>query len=101
MQRNGRALISAPEEFKKDTNFVLEVVKSDGRALQFASEEFKKDKEIVLAAVKSYGAALRFASEELKKDQDVLEATMRKGRVGVGLIRHGKSERFYDSLEVS
>ena len=52
-------------------------MQQDGRNLEDAPEELKKDKDFILAAVEEDGRAFEFAAEELKKDQDVLEATMR------------------------
>jgi endonuclease V-like protein UPF0215 family len=48
----------------------------NGRALGFASEEFKKDKEIIMVVVKQNGMLLQYASEELKKDKDVVLAAV-------------------------
>ena len=53
-------------------------MQQNGLALGAAPEEFKKDKDFIPAAVEEDGRAFEFAAEELKKDQDVLEATMPK-----------------------
>ena len=67
------------EEQKVDWSekkFVLTAVNKDGRALKHASENFQNDKEVVLAAVNKDGHALVYASDELKNDPVVVLAAM-------------------------
>ncbi len=75
IKKYGAALNYADETLRKDKNFILKSVKRNGGALAYVDEEFKKDKEIVLEAVKNDGRALAYADEEFKKDKEiVLEA---------------------------
>lgn len=73
---NGLGLFYAGHKLKKDKELNNEAVERDFRALYFAHETFKKDQEFILnLLVKGYEWSFLFAHESLKKDRSfVLEA---------------------------
>merc|ERR1719213_1170837 len=73
VKQNGKVLVFASEELRKDKDVVMAAVKQNGKALVFAHESLKSDKEIVMEAVAEGGhVALWHASEELQKDKEIL-----------------------------
>ena len=65
MQKDGLALMHAPEHLKADNAIVLKAVQQNVDNLRWASPELKADSEFMLAAVKQDGLALQDASKEL------------------------------------
>ena len=55
---------------------VLTAVQKKGRLLNFAAENYQGNKEVVLAAVTQDGDALQYASKELREDRDVVYAAL-------------------------
>jgi hypothetical protein len=60
--QDGRALLDASVELKRDKEVVLAAVAENGGALVHASAELKNDKEAVLVAVAQDGLALEYSS---------------------------------------
>ena len=72
---------SADRCFKKDKQFILDVINDGYPVFKYASKKNRNDKEIVLAAVKQWGLSLRNVSEELRNDKEVvLTAVKQDGR---------------------
>jgi len=70
-------------QFSKDKNYVLPIMKYDGEQLKCASKELKKDKKVVLAAVKQNGTALEYADDSLKKDKEIVLAAVKQKRTAL------------------
>ena len=51
VQQKAAALKEAPDELKKDMEFMITVMKANGKALEHAGEEMKGDRELCMAAV--------------------------------------------------
>lgn len=84
----------APEELKKDKQFVLKAVKNDIRCFEFIDEELKKDQEFVLSIVKICYSVLTDVSIKLKSDRAfALQAVILNDQSLIYLDKKFKSDK--------
>jgi len=78
LERDGQALLGAPDSVRADREAVLAAVRDHGDALRCAAPELQADKEVVLEAVHQNGRALAWAADELRADREVVLEAVRR-----------------------
>ena len=83
VQQDLEELKEAPEELKKDKEFMIWVMKANAMALEHAGEEMKGDRELCMAAVAQDWLALEHATNEIKKDLAILRAAFQSMKLNI------------------
>lgn len=70
-------IITIPNAYLDDRNFVLFLIQRYGFALFRLPHKYLYDREIVLIAVKNYGSSLRLIAPLLKYDREIVLAAVK------------------------
>lgn len=80
LKRNPRELEHAPDQIKRDYDFVLRLYNGFNSVIRWASRDLLSNRDFILDAIKKgeYGRDLYHASDDVKRDRDVVLAAVRK-----------------------